>query len=103
MLLRWLVARQTAELGEVESDEEEDATDDAEEPSPPKAVEGLPPSETIDQLPTIPPPTADSLQWAGFNGRANKLADTCYSFWNGATLSVRPLPKRYIYISQERN
>ncbi|PLB35711.1 protein geranylgeranyltransferase type I subunit CDC43 [Aspergillus candidus] len=83
LLLRWLVARQTAELGEVASDDEEEAT---EESSPPKAVEGLSPSEAIDQLPTISPPTAESLHWAGFNGRANKFADTCYSFWNGATL-----------------
>jgi len=38
--------------------------------------------------PTIPP---SSLLWAGFNGRCNKVADTCYSFWVGGTLSVTPL------------
>lgn len=33
-----------------------------------------------------------SLLWAGFNGRCNKVADTCYSFWVGGTLSVTSLP-----------
>ena len=28
------------------------------------------------------------LSWVGFNGRTNKVADTCYSFWVGGTLSV---------------
>ena len=26
---------------------------------------------------------------AGFNGRCNKVADTCYAFWVGASLAVR--------------
>lgn len=30
----------------------------------------------------------DRVQWAGFNGRANKVADTCYAFWVGGSLSV---------------
>ncbi|KAK9247915.1 terpenoid cyclases/protein prenyltransferase alpha-alpha toroid [Lipomyces tetrasporus] len=29
---------------------------------------------------------------AGFNGRINKPADTCYSFWSGGTLEMLPLP-----------
>ena len=28
---------------------------------------------------------------AGFNGRCNKPADTCYCWWNGATLKVSTL------------
>lgn len=31
---------------------------------------------------------AGTVQWAGCNGRANKLADTCYAFWVGGSLSV---------------
>ena len=27
-------------------------------------------------------------QWVGVNGRCNKVADTCYSFWVGGTLGV---------------
>lgn len=29
-------------------------------------------------------------QQSGFHGRPNKPVDTCYSFWVGATLEVRP-------------
>ena len=28
-------------------------------------------------------------QWVGVNGRCNKVADTCYTFWVGGTLGVR--------------
>lgn len=28
---------------------------------------------------------------AGFQGRANKPTDACYSFWNNAALTVRTL------------
>lgn len=37
------------------------------------------------------------LQWVGFNGRCNKIADTCYSWWVGASLAVRtPFPYNFI-------
>ena len=32
--------------------------------------------------------SSHDLQWAGFNGRCNKVADTCYAFWVGGTLGV---------------
>jgi geranylgeranyl transferase type-1 subunit beta len=53
-----------------------------------KAVDGLVINERIDTLPNLPLPSEESLHWAGFNGRCNKYADTCYSFWNTATLVV---------------
>lgn len=28
------------------------------------------------------------LNWTGYNGRCNKIADTCYAFWVGASLDV---------------
>lgn len=31
------------------------------------------------------------LRCAGFNGRINKIADTCYCFWNTGALAVRNL------------
>lgn len=31
------------------------------------------------------------LGWAGFAGRCNKVADTCYAFWAGGSLKVSPL------------
>lgn len=33
---------------------------------------------------------SDQLQYVGFNGRCNKIADTCYCWWVGGTLSVFP-------------
>lgn len=33
-------------------------------------------------------PKAEDLQWVGVNGRCNKVADTCYSFWVGGSLGV---------------
>ncbi|KAL2828685.1 terpenoid cyclases/protein prenyltransferase alpha-alpha toroid [Aspergillus cavernicola] len=90
-LIRWLVSRQTAELGE-EDDEDSDDADgpagDDDVQTLTKAVDRLNLDESIDQLSDLPPPTKESLQWAGFNGRCNKYADTCYSFWNTATLDM---------------
>lgn len=31
---------------------------------------------------------SDNRDHGGFNGRVNKLADTCYSFWVGGALDV---------------
>lgn len=44
-----------------------------------------------------PPPPEDAtgleaVQWVGCAGRANKLADTCYVFWIGGSLSVSRSP-----------
>ncbi|KAL9042726.1 MAG: hypothetical protein Q9180_000384 [Flavoplaca navasiana] len=33
-------------------------------------------------------PLYDELQWAGLTGRCNKVADTCYTFWAGGSLSI---------------
>ncbi|KAF7597439.1 hypothetical protein BBP40_003686 [Aspergillus hancockii] len=87
-LVRWLVARQTAELGNDEESGEEDdhVTEGVKDPS--ATVEGLSSDAKADRLPVIQPATEDSLRWAGFNGRCNKYADTCYSFWNTASLAM---------------
>ncbi|KAL2795852.1 terpenoid cyclases/protein prenyltransferase alpha-alpha toroid [Aspergillus keveii] len=89
-LVRWLVSRQTTELGDEEdSDEDSDegqGIDNAEDLT--EAVAGLRLDENISKLPPMPGPSAETLQWAGFNGRCNKYADTCYSFWNTATLDM---------------
>lgn len=34
-------------------------------------------------------------RWTGFNGRANKVADTCYAFWVGGSLQVRFYPSAH--------
>ena len=81
-LTRWLVARQTSELGDEEDAlEEDDNNDNAHIPLSTVKADCV--------LPNLPTPSTESVAWAGFNGRCNKYADTCYSFWNGATLTVR--------------
>ncbi|KAI4246545.1 MAG: hypothetical protein L6R40_001908 [Gallowayella cf. fulva] len=33
-------------------------------------------------------PLEDETQWAGLTGRCNKVADTCYTFWAGGSLTL---------------
>ncbi|KAL2864590.1 protein geranylgeranyltransferase type I subunit CDC43 [Aspergillus lucknowensis] len=89
-LVRWLVARQTTELGEEEDEEDfdEDGQVNGAAQDLTQSVEGLNLDGSIGKLPDLTPPSEESLRWAGFNGRCNKYADTCYSFWNGATLDL---------------
>lgn len=86
-LVRWLVARQTSELGD-EPDEDDTNLYEKEECLR-ETAQGSSTSDRVRQLPGIQPPEEASLHWAGFNGRCNKTADTCYSFWNVGTLAVR--------------
>lgn len=100
-LLNFLVSRQTTELEEDgDDDEEEDDEDDhnnresSESAAKPvseiqQALEALSFNEKVKSLPDLPPPNTDSLAWAGFNGRCNKIADTCYCFWVTGALGVR--------------
>jgi prenyltransferase beta subunit len=76
-LLAFLVSRQTAKL---DDDEPEDEVLDE--------IPGASLDEKIHTLPDIPPLDGDAISCAGFNGRCNKVADTCYSFWNEASLLV---------------
>ncbi|PLB46963.1 putative geranylgeranyl transferase beta subunit [Aspergillus steynii IBT 23096] len=100
-LTRWLVARQTSELGDDEEDahEEDDHTESARDPlNTAQAADNV--DEMFGQLPTLPTPSTETLEWAGFNGRCNKYADTCYSFWNGATLTMMD---RFALVDADRN
>lgn len=95
-LVRWLVSRQTSVLGEEEeSDLEENNSPEIQEVQ--EGVQQLGLDGKIATLPDIKPPTEESLHWAGFNGRCNKIADTCYSFWDTATLAVRVIDCHQIY------
>lgn len=38
------------------------------------------------------------LNWIGLNGRTNKVADTCYSFWVGGTLGVSHFLTLYMQV-----
>ncbi|CAL5867695.1 uncharacterized protein PFLUO_LOCUS1914 [Penicillium psychrofluorescens] len=73
-MLAFLVSRQTAMI----SDEPEDEVLDE--------IPGTSLDEKIHTLPDITPEAGDAIPCAGFNGRCNKVADTCYSFWNEASL-----------------
>lgn len=100
-LVRWLVARQTSELGddEEESDEEDSHNTDG-VMNLSATIEELNLDARADQLPVIQPATENSLRWAGFNGRCNKYADTCYSFWNSASLDMMD---RLLLVDATRN
>ena len=93
-LLHWLASRQTSYL--LEDDDLTMVTEDASEsvagiPStsfqvqgayPVSAVNSSNPAEISAEAPAL------NLECAGFNGRCNKVADTCYAFWVGGSLGV---------------
>ena len=90
---KWLVSRQTLMLHE--GDELPMVDDEPPDMTPkffPRTfhVQGAFPVSVTDailQNASVEISTHD-LQWAGFNGRCNKVADTCYAFWVGGTLGV---------------
>ncbi|OKL61886.1 hypothetical protein UA08_02837 [Talaromyces atroroseus] len=90
-LLKWLLSRQTHEM-EDEDDEETDANEHSETEA--NASQLLETKNTakinqqIGNLPDIPPFSSTSLTWTGFNGRLNKIADTCYCFWVTGALGI---------------
>ena len=91
---KWLVSRQTTMLRE--EDELHMADEEPPDATPPKFVpppspaQGAFPASVADAM--LPHASMEmsshELQWAGFNGRCNKVADTCYAFWVGGTLGV---------------
>lgn len=78
--IRWLMSRQ---VNYVESDDEEDD----EEPETKPAASLNPGNSEIDQLAAAGLSLEDTYA-IGCNGRLNKVADTCYSFWVDASLYV---------------
>lgn len=102
-LIGWLAFRQTNQLyesGEDSDDESEDEACDtqatsrsssASKPESSRLSSSL--DDTISSLPVLQeaaqlPP--DQFTCAGFNGRLNKTADTCYCFWVTGSLAVLP-------------
>ncbi|MCJ1373480.1 hypothetical protein MMC20_004708 [Loxospora ochrophaea] len=108
-IVHWLVYRQTSTIEE-EDDEDDDNfslhdTEDANQSASSSHSNGAylgdgvqilgPPVGTPEpQLHALPPSASplesspSDLNWAGFSGRCNKVADTCYSFWIGAALAM---------------
>lgn len=70
-MIYWLISRQTTIF-----DEEDDYEDDTET------------SAAGHDAHSLEFTTAKELQWIGFNGRCNKVADTCYSWWVIGSLDV---------------
>ena len=94
-----IVSRQSTYLEEVEEDEHQLETgSQASEPllGPSAPIGYLPHLGplSLDEEPRVPPPpplssTGDEdLRYVGFNGRPNKIVDTCYSFWNLGAIAV---------------
>jgi len=89
MTLHWLVSRQTTCLEENEYYSLEDQPVASVSPYKPFHVLGAVPVLATDRHPdALAVPDLQELQWAGFNGRCNKNADTCYSWWVGGSLAV---------------
>jgi geranylgeranyl transferase type-1 subunit beta len=105
----WIIGRQTTYLEEDETDAEEQTSQlpKPEAISLPSSPPGSPHSthfpDTALESPKASPArmqntkapvlnfSEDDLRWAGFSGRSNKIADTCYCFWNTGALVVRLL------------
>lgn len=98
-MTRWLVSRQTLTLQDDE-DGLDVADDEPPDPEPAPAPPVFPPtfhvlggfSALMDAATHTNPPSVEvseyDRQWVGVNGRCNKVADTCYTFWVGGTLGV---------------
>lgn len=109
MTVRWLVERQT----DLEEPEDEVAievaatADHVNIPSgPPKdSTETNPMSDELHQSPgkSIPlPPFGVEPQEAGMNGRMNKVADTCYAWWAGASFHMMGEPRLFSHTALRR-
>ena len=97
---RWLVHRQTLQLHEEgdEDDETEEVDRQIKRPdgmasTPGFQVDGshavmAPPSQSASPQPVAVEARPEQLLWAGFNGRCNKVADTCYAWWVGGSLGM---------------
>lgn len=90
LTIRWLVSRQTGILAEGDEPDADEVgtTDVVAHDSEPATAEARNPHG----FGTFPGGPRDctrlELQWAGFNGRCNKIADTCYCFWTKGALST---------------
>ena len=117
-LARWIIGRQTTHMEEDETKGEEQSSQARQpEATPlPSSPLGSPhaarfsadiqsPRRTAPaRVQTTRAPTLHfsekDLAWAGFNGRLNKIADTCYCFWNIGALSVSIPPFPIFFLAE---
>ena len=78
----WIASRQTTYLEEVESE------DPGSLPASEHEIPNSDPSNESSSNAGVLSFSEEDLRCVGFNGRANKVADTCYCFWNTAALEV---------------
>ncbi|GAB7353271.1 hypothetical protein MBLNU459_g3777t1 [Dothideomycetes sp. NU459] len=90
-LIRWLVLRQTATISD-----EDDFDTYGDETDTPETCHDAHSFVYQDEFPSkrgrdsyqARPSIRFDLDWTGFNGRCNKIADTCYAFWVHASLDI---------------
>ncbi|KAI5295363.1 hypothetical protein KEM55_006220, partial [Ascosphaera atra] len=96
-LIEWLAHRQTNELCDEEDFEEDPSahyqgfSHNTTPQMPANVSADMPVEDRIAALSYLTPASEaapDEFRWAGFNGRTNKLADTCYCFWVTASLAM---------------
>lgn len=94
-MLGWLVSRQTPVLREEDYSDQiatgadvPSGVEEAQLPSQPKAAPLAVATDSTLQDESGIEPSDDDVQFAGFAGRCNKAADTCYAFWAGGSLAV---------------
>ena len=95
----WLVSRQTSHIEEEDEEKDYEVTEDVVLPSQ-SAYEQLSHRAQLEKPHHASVPhdilaagplarkKADGLKIYGINGRCNKVADTCYSWWVGGTLGI---------------
>lgn len=92
LLIKWLVSRQTVTISE-----EDDFDTNGDETDTPETCHDAHSFVYQDEFPSkqgrvnyeARPSSCFDINWTGFNGRCNKIADTCYAFWVHGSLSVR--------------
>lgn len=93
-LISWLVYRQTTFIEQEEAEDEEDGGGETAGSDKPvtetqdQSKAGLSLHDAIASLPSLEAVSPSTSLCAGFNGRPNKIADTCYCFWVTGSLAV---------------
>ena len=106
LTVEWLASRLTTTLYEEADDAATDTTEEQEADE--GKVEGNEKEKSFTKIRSRPAENEDGdagpdsaallaerqklVNWTGFCGRCNKIADTCYAYWNAGSLSVSLQP-----------
>ena len=86
LTIRWLLSRQTLTL--IEDEEGDLHGDDAGSTNTSHDAFATYELGSIEDETLNSQSIHSAIRWVGFNGRCNKVADTCYTWWNVAALDV---------------